>query len=70
MIVVAGVITDEPAAALSVTLLSISPDDVSRVVSSVWATKPAPATSPASSKDPSKFVRMEGSSAPSTPSPS
>jgi hypothetical protein len=35
MIVVAGVTTDEPAGAFRVTLLSISPEEVSIVVSDV-----------------------------------
>ena len=70
IIVVVGVTTEEPAGAFKTTSSKTSPDDVSIVVSSVCATKPTPDIVPDNVKEPSSAVLIDGSSEPSTPSPS
>ena len=62
--------TEEPAGAFKTTSSKTSPDDVSIVVSSVCATKPTPDIVPDNVKEPSSAVLIDGSSEPSTPSPS
>ena len=70
IIVVIGVTTSAPAGAFKVTLSSTSPDDVSIVVASVFATTEALELELRNENEPVLSVRVDCSAAPSCPSPS